>query len=286
MVAVLKRSSSLITNPSFNRIGLLAGQATLDALQKTRVILFGVGGVGSWCAEALIRSGVGTLTMVDSDLICQTNINRQVQATTKTIGCVKVAELARRLHEINPDATIEARQEIYERDGAVEYHLNTFNYVIDAIDSLSAKVDLIITASQAGATVYSALGASCKIDPSRIRISSIWESHGCRLGKFVRKRLRKRGFTGELPCIFSDELLPPQENSLGCGSGTCICPESVAVSEAEEDAMIHEWCSKKKQINGSAVHITGIYGFMLAGMVIQEVKARVDKNTPVDGPVV
>lgn len=220
--------------------------------------------------------------MVDADLICQTNVNRQVQATIDTIGCVKVTELARRLHEINPDAVIEARQEIYERDGAVDFHLDTFNYVIDAIDSLSAKVDLIITASKAGATVYSALGASCKIDPMRIRISSIWESHGCRLGKFVRKRLRKRGFTDELLCIFSDELLPPLENSLGCGSGTCICSELVAGSEAEEDAVIHEWCSKKKQINGSAVHITGIYGFMLAGMVIQDVKAKADKGTLVD----
>ncbi len=268
-------------NPSFNRLQLLTGDGVVKRLHATRVIIFGIGGVGSWCAEALARSGVGTITLVDSDLICRTNINRQVQATLASVGKVKVKELAARLLAINPDMTVEARQEVYRRGSADTFLLAGYDYVIDAIDSLSAKVDLIISATEAGATVYTALGASCKIDPTRIRIAPLWESQGCHLGKLVRKRLRRRKFSGTPLCVYSEELLPVREteNGIGCGSGNCICPKVVvSASDDEEDVLIHEWCSKKKQINGSAVHITGIYGFFLAGMVLQDVVRREESS--------
>ncbi|MBN1758993.1 MAG: ThiF family adenylyltransferase [Chitinispirillaceae bacterium] len=262
-------------NPSFNRLRLLTGDVVADRLRTTSVIVFGVGGVGSWCAEALARSGVGVITLVDSDLICRTNINRQVQATAASVGRVKVRELAARLSAINPGISVEMRQEIYKRGTADRFRLENFDYVIDAIDSLSAKVDLIISATEAGCTVFTALGASCKMNPTRIRIAPLWESQGCHLGKLVRKRLRRRKFTGTPLCVYSEELLPVRSTETGCGSGDCICPKITA----DDDALVHEWCSKKKQINGSAVHITGTFGFFLAGMVVQDVQQRVENGS-------
>jgi len=259
-----------------SRMQRLTGEAVMRRLEKTSVAVFGVGGVGSWCAEALVRSGVGMITIVDSDLICATNINRQVQATSTTVGRVKVDELARRLCEIYPAARIIARQEIYKHETADSFDLGSFDYVIDAIDSLSAKVDLIMSATAAGATVFTSLGASCKVDPSKIRVASLWKSQGCHLGKLVRKRLRRRKFDGDPLCVYSEELLEPHPVSEGCGSGTCVCPKSVTGTPDDEETMAHEWCSMKKQINGSAVHITGSFGFYLAGLVIQDVMRTVD----------
>lgn len=264
-------------DPSFNRMQLLTGRSALDALQATKVILFGVGGVGSWCAEALIRSGIGHLTMVDSDLICRTNINRQVQATRSSVGMVKVEHLAHRLRDINPRAEIITRQEIYNRNSAHEFTLDSYDYVIDAIDSLSAKVELIINATNAGAKVFSALGASCRLDPTAIRIGSLWDSKGCRLGRFVRKRLRRRGFHSDLQCVYSEERLPVHEDdNHGCGTGNCTCPEGGMAGN--DEPLVHESCAGKKQVNGSAVHITGTYGFFLAGLVIQDVTNSVQMN--------
>ncbi|MDG5813867.1 tRNA threonylcarbamoyladenosine dehydratase [Chitinispirillales bacterium ANBcel5] len=260
-------------NHAFHRMELLTGSYTLNQLAKTRVILFGVGGVGSWCAEGLIRSGVKNLTIVDSDLVCVTNINRQVQATSKTLGCVKVTELARRLREISADAQITTIQKIYDNDTRESFNLSDYDYVIDAIDSLTSKVTLLESALKAKTTVYSALGASCKLDPTRIKVSSIWDSYGCRLGKLVRKRLRRRGVRGDFKCVWSDEVLPVYAIESGCGTGECFCPKSIR-GEEDEEAFIHEWCSSKKQINGSAVHITATYGFMLSGLIIQDVVKR------------
>ncbi|KMQ52800.1 HesA/MoeB/ThiF family protein [Chitinispirillum alkaliphilum] len=254
---------------AFHRMELLIGAQSLGALSEISVILFGVGGVGSWCAEALVRSGISNLTLVDSDLVCVTNINRQVQATTRTVGCVKVTELAQRLKEINPDAQVTAIQRIYNKESQGDFILSDYDYVIDAIDSLTSKVSLIQSAYNYGATVFSALGASCKLDASRIRTSSIWDSYGCRLGKLVRKRLRRRGFKGDFLCVWSDEVLPVFPVSSGCGTGDCVCPKQA--KGGSDDTLVHEWCSKKKQINGSAVHITSIYGSMLAGLLIQDV---------------
>jgi tRNA threonylcarbamoyladenosine dehydratase len=255
----------LTSNPVFHRLEIITGVEGLQRLSTTRVIVFGVGGVGGWAAEALVRSGIGTVALVDSDVICVTNINRQVQATTETVGKSKVDELAVRLRSINPDATIIPLQKIYHRSTADQFDLATYQYVIDAIDSISNKVDLIIAAHAAGAKVFSALGASNKLDPTQIRVSPLWDSQGCPLGRYLRKRLRRKGFDGEVTCVYSEENLPLMKADLRCGKPSCLCPKTAQVS--------HEWCSSKKQINGSAVHITGIFGFYLAGLVIQDVVA-------------
>lgn len=242
-------------HPAFHRTELLIGEAALKKLAETRVILFGVGGVGSWCAEALIRSGVGHLTIVDNDVICVTNINRQLQATAQNIGQSKVEALKARLLEIHPDADVAALQKVYNRETREEFNLASYDYVIDAIDSLSNKVDLIASAMETGVKLFSAMGAANKLDATTIRVDSIWKSQGCRLAKFVRKKLRQRGATGDCLCVYSEETLPSME---------------IESPEGEGDA----WSETKAQINGSMVHITGAFGFNLAGLVVQDVAGK------------
>lgn len=261
--------------PQFYRSQLLVGEEGLSALEATRVILFGVGGVGGWTAEALIRSGVGHLTIVDSDVVCVTNINRQIQATTQTVGRSKVEELARRLREINPDADIETRMTVYDWDSFESFDLGKYDYTLDAIDSVANKVLLIFHGLREGVKLFSAMGASCKLDPSRIRVGSFWSVRGCPLARHVRKRVRKRlrneGIERDFLCVYSDEQLPGFEGPISCGSADCFCPK---IDPAGSGEPAHEWCSTKKQINGSMVHITGIFGFQLAGLVIRDVLSR------------
>jgi tRNA A37 threonylcarbamoyladenosine dehydratase len=255
------------TEQSFNRLELLTGKDALQKLNSTNVIIFGVGGVGSWCAEALIRNGIGKLTIVDSDRVCATNINRQLQATSETVGEIKVDILKKRLLSINPDASITAHCKVYNKESAPSFNIEQYDYCVDAIDSLSNKVELIVHAYTSGCKVYTALGAACKLDVSRIKTGSLWKSEGCHLGRFVRKRLRKRKFNGDIQCVYSDELLPSTGERLdGCGTGECICPGS-----ADPDNPDTDWCSLKKQINGSAVHITASFGFFLAGMITKDI---------------
>lgn len=257
---------------------MLTGMDALSELHEAKVVIFGVGGVGSWCADALIRSGIKNLTIVDSDLVCVTNINRQVQATTPNVGKVKVDALRDYLLTLNPRANIEAVQQLYNRETADQFDLSSYDYIIDAIDSLSAKVELIVNAVNSGKKFYSSFGASNKVDATRIEVTDIWKTKGCRLGKFVRKRLRKRldecKNPVHFPCVYSEELLPVYDGTIKCGSGNCACPS--IIKSPKKTSFIHEWCSKKQQINGSAVHITGTFGFILSGLIIQDIM----KNTP------
>lgn len=262
-------------NPVFHRVELVTGRDNWQKLQDTRVIIFGIGGVGSWCAESLIRTGVGHLTIVDSDRVCVTNVNRQLQATTKTVGQVKVEALKEHLLTLNPRAEIEAVEKIYDCESADEFDLDSYDYVIDAIDSLSQKVDLLIHAWKSSATLFSSMGAACKVDPTRIKVADIWKTFGCPLASLVRKRFRKMKIKPKFKAVFSDELLENGTGEIGCGTGNCVCPKVVDVNGEKVDA--HEWCSSKQQINGSLVHITGTFGFMLAGLVIQDVA---EQNRP------
>ncbi|MDR2577295.1 MAG: tRNA threonylcarbamoyladenosine dehydratase [Chitinispirillales bacterium] len=246
----------------FSRLELLVGPERLKALAGARVIVFGVGGVGSWCAEGLVRSGVGTVTIVDFDDVCVTNINRQLQATSLSVGKSKVEEIVRRLREINPKAEIEGRHRIYNLETKREFDLGGYDYVIDAIDSLSSKVDLIMNASASGAAVFSSLGAACKVDPTRVRVSSIWKSDRCRLGKFVRKRLRRWGFKGDFLCVWSDE---PE---FCVDSGNDVSVEDIV--DEDINANTND-APTNKTINGSLVNVTAVFGFTLSGLVFQDI---------------
>lgn len=258
-------------HPAHHRTELLLGLEAMERLAATRVILFGVGGVGSWCADALVRSGIGHLTIVDSDVVCITNVNRQLQATRTNVGAVKVLELSARLQSVNPDAEVVPLQKIYDEHTRDQFEIASFDYVIDAIDSLSSKIDLLCTAIATERTVYSAMGAACKLDPTRIKVDSIWKTSGCPLAREVRRGLRKRDVTGDLLCVFSSEVLPRGDTESPCGTERCFCP---AQRDEQGRTVVNEWCSRKAQINGSVVHVTATFGFILAGLVIQDVVRR------------
>lgn len=222
----------------FQRSELLLGAEAMDRIAEKRVIVFGVGGVGSWCAESLVRSGIRHLTIVDSDSVCASNINRQLMATTETIGRVKVDVLKDRLLTINPAAEITAIHEFFTADTAESFHLDTYDYIIDAIDSLKDKTLLILMACQTEAQFFSSMGAALKLDSTRIKVDEFWKIQGDPLARVLRKRFKREGQypARKFQCVYSDELIEPQ------GEG-----------------------------KGSLVHITAIFGFMLAGLVIQDI---------------
>lgn len=255
----------------FQRTGLLLGNEVMEKIASKKVIIFGIGGVGSWCAESLVRTGIRHLTLVDSDLVCITNINRQLHATVQTVGEVKTEVLKNRLLEINPSAEIQTIQRIYEPATSDTFDLDSYDYIIDAIDSLSNKIDLIRKATRTKAIFFSSMGASLKIDPTRIRVAEFWKVKGCPLGHIVRKKIRK----GDLPakeflCVYSEELLENKGSGASCGTDKCLCPKSKNAL-GDPDLADHEWCSQKAVINGTVAHITAIYGFTIAGLVIQSI---------------
>ena len=255
----------------FQRTELLLGSDIMKKLSEIRVIIFGIGGVGSWCAESLIRSGVIHLTIVDSDRVCITNINRQLHATIDTVGKVKTETLKKRLLEINPHAQITAIQKIYNANTHSEFAIETYDYIIDAIDSIQSKIHLIRMATRTNAQLFSSMGASLKIDPTRISVDEFWKVRGCPLGARIRKTIKK----GDLPakkflCVYSEEVLDNKGSNDSCGTEACLCPKNKD-TEGDESLADHEWCSSKAVINGTLAHITAIFGFTIAGLVLQSV---------------
>ncbi|MBQ0050186.1 MAG: tRNA threonylcarbamoyladenosine dehydratase [Bacteroidales bacterium] len=247
------------------RTELLLGKDKLHKLQSARVILFGVGGVGSWCAEALVRSGVQQLTIVDSDRVCATNCNRQLIATSHTVGRIKVEVLKERLLEINPEASITALQKVYEAATAETFRLETYDYIIDAIDSLQDKVDLILraTSQPSHITFVSSMGAALRRDPFMIRKSEFWKVKGDPLARAIRNKLKRdKTFPRrKFLCVYSEE--PPLKN-LGA-------EEAWSAMSAETPSTERVSSSAKAQINGSLCHITASFGMALAGIVLNDI---------------
>ena len=190
----------------FNRTSLLLGDDVMGDIYQKRVIIFGLGGVGSWCAESLVRSGIKELVLVDSDRVCVTNVNRQLMATTKTVGQVKVDVLKNRLLEINPHANIVALQDIYEEANTDKFQLDTFDYIIDAIDSLENKMQLLWHATSTKATVFSSMGAALKMDPTRIKVAEFWKVAGCPLARALRDKFKKKkmALKKKVLCVFAE----------------------------------------------------------------------------------
>ena len=261
----------------FNRTSLLLGDDVMDCIYQKRVIIFGLGGVGSWCAESLVRSGIKELVLVDSDRVCVTNVNRQLMATTKTVGQVKVEVLKNRLLEINPHANIVALQDIYEEANTDKFQLDTFDYIIDAIDSLENKMQLLWHATHTKATVFSSMGAALKMDPTKIKVAEFWKVTGCPLARALRDKFKRKKLwlKKKVLCVYSDELLKNRGQNSACGTAACMCPKvRQERSEAElknAELVDHEWCSSKAQINGTMAHATAIFGFMIAGLVMNDI---------------
>jgi tRNA A37 threonylcarbamoyladenosine dehydratase len=253
----------------FHRSELIFGKQKMKKLSEVKVIIFGIGGVGSWCAEGLIRSGIEKLTLVDADKICITNINRQLPATTKTLGQVKVDVLKSRLLEINPDAEIIALQKIYNKSTSHEFELEKFDYIIDAIDSLSSKVNLISTAQKLDSMFFSSMGAAVKIDSTRIKVGKFNEVEGCPLARWIRKKLRRINEpVGKFLCVYSDEILPNHDIEFDCQTVNCKCNKSEEFSDDDE---IEDLTLQKAVTNGSLAHITAIFGFTLSGLVLKDI---------------
>ena len=231
---------------AFSRVERLVGPSGLSRLGKARVILFGVGGVGGWCAESLVRSGIGHITIVDPDCVDESNINRQLPATSSTVGRPKVEVLKERLADINPGCEIIARRERYE--AGVTWGLDGYDIIIDAIDSLKDKAALILEASAAPGAFFSSMGAACKIDPTRVRVAEFFSVRGCPLGSALRKKLRQAKTLPAKPflCVYDDEVLPNLGPEQDPGPGKAVA-------------------------NGTLAPVTGIFGFTLAALALQEI---------------
>ena len=226
----------------FDRAERMLGKETMDALARLRVAVFGLGGVGSWCVESLVRSGVGHFLLVDSDTVCASNVNRQAMATSKTVGRVKADALAERLREINPAVDLDVRQCRYCDETAAEFDFTRYDYVIDAIDSVEDKMLLIRNALAApDTTLFSSMGAAFKMDPFQIRHSAFRKVAGDGLARALRQRFRKSGGIPErsFECVWSEERREGQTFERPCGS---------------------------------IVHTTASFGFALAALVVADVQ--------------
>lgn len=248
-------------NPAiFNRTIRLVGNETMDVISSKRVIIFGVGGVGSWCAESLVRSGITHLTIVDSDVVNVTNVNRQLMATTKTVGQVKVDVLKQRLLEINPDAEIDARAELYTKETSADFHLKDYDYIVDAIDSLTPKMNLLLAATKTHAKVYSSMGAALKMDPTKIQVAEFWDVKGCPLARSLRDKFKQYDVrpSKKIKCVFSEELL----DNVG-----------PVANDDGSPADFH-----KVKYNGTMAHAVAIFGFTIAGLVMKDICDKAKKQ--------
>lgn len=242
---------------ALQRLSVLIGEPAISLLKKTHVALFGVGGVGSWCAEALVRSGVGCISLIDFDRIATSNINRQLPALPKTVGLSKVLVLAQRLRDISPEVQVQTFEHLYSNENRDLFDWDAYDFVIDAIDTVRHKTDLIAYAVEKGCTVFSSLGAAGKLDPTQVRLASIWKTKGCPLGKLVRGNLRKQGFQGDFKAVYSEEK--PRQG--------------YAVKELGETEL--EKTLLKPMVLGSAVQVTATFGMALTALVVQEVMNRI-----------
>lgn len=260
-------------NPIFDRARLLMGDDVMQTIASRRVIIFGVGGVGSWVAECLIRSGIRHLTIVDSDRICASNVNRQLMATSLTVGEVKVDALRRHLLEISPDADILALQKIYSADTADDFALDTYDYIIDAIDSLKDKALLMLRACETRATLFSSMGAALKMDPTLIRVAEFWKVRGCPLGAALRKKFKHMHCrpARKFMCVYGEQVL---DNRGAHQVATSTMPDAQEPAPGDPTLAHHDWNASKAQINGSMVHITAIFGFTIGGMVLNDIYTK------------
>jgi len=257
----------------FSRAELMLGSRSLDAISGVRVAIFGLGGVGSWCAESLVRTGVRQLMLVDSDRVSVTNVNRQLMATTRTVGQVKVDVLAARLREINPDVVLDVRPAVYCAATAPGFNLAKWDYVIDAIDSLENKALLIRNAlSFPSVTLFASMGAALKMDPFQIRHGEFSKVAGDPLARALRQKLRRTGGMPGRPfeCVWSPERRENLGNAAADAAGQCESGEG----QGDPASAGRGWDSLKARINGTVAHTTAIFGFALASLVISDIERR------------
>lgn len=244
---------------SFSRTQLLLGEQAMKRLEGSRIAVFGIGGVGGYTVEALARSGVGTLDLIDDDKVCLTNINRQILATRKTVGKYKVDVAAERIAEINPHCCVNTWKTFYLPETADQFDFTAYDYVVDAIDTVSGKLQLVLSARDAGVPIISAMGAGNKVDASAFRVADIYETSVCPLARVMRHELRKHGVE-RLKVVYSPEkpLRPIEDLSISCRAH-CICPPGTK-----------RHCTDRRDIPGSTAFVPAVAGLILAGEVIRD----------------
>ena len=241
----------------FSRTELLFGKEAMEKLAASRVAVFGIGGVGGYTVEALIRSGVGTVDLIDDDKVCLTNINRQIYATRKTVGKYKVDVAAERIHEINPDAVVNTYKTFYTPDTAEQFDFTQYDYIVDAIDTITGKIALVVNADAAGTPIISSMGAGNKVDPTAFEVTDLYKTSVCPLAKVMRYELKRRGIK-KLKVVYSKEptITPIDDMAISCRAH-CICPPGTARK-----------CTQRRQVPGSNAFVPSVVGLIIAGEVI------------------
>ena len=243
----------------FSRTELLLGKKAMERLAGARVAVFGIGGVGGYVCEALVRSGVGSFDLIDDDKVCLTNLNRQIIATRKTIGKYKVDVMKERILDINPDAKVEVHKCFFLPENAEEFHFEDYDYIVDAVDTVTAKIELIMKAKEVGTPIISSMGAGNKLDASRFRVADIYKTSGCPLAKVMRRELKKRGVK-KLKVVYSDELpIKPKDDMANSCRTNCICPPGAE----------HK-CTERRAIPGSTAFVPSVAGLIIAGEIVKD----------------
>ena len=246
----------------FARTELLLGKDAMDVLKNSRVAVFGVGGVGGYVCEALVRSGVGAFDLIDDDKVCLTNLNRQIIATRKTVGKYKVDVMEERIHDINPDAQVRVHKCFFLPENADEFPFDEYDYVVDAVDTVTAKISLVMKAQEKNIPIISSMGAGNKLDGSQFRVADIYKTKVCPLAKVMRRELKKRSVK-KLKVVYSEEMptRPVEDMAISCRTN-CICPPGAQ----------HK-CTERRDIPGSVAFVPSVAGLIIAGEVVKDLTA-------------
>lgn len=247
----------------FSRTELLLGKEAMEKLKNAKVAVFGIGGVGGYVCEALVRSGVGAFDLIDDDKVCLTNLNRQIIATRKTIGKYKTDVMKDRILEINPDARVEVHKCFFLPENADEFPFEEYDYIVDTVDTVTAKISLVMKAQEMNVPIISSMGAGNKLDASQFRVADIYKTKVCPLAKVMRRELKKRGVK-KLKVVYSEEqpTRPVEDMAISCRTN-CICPPGAA----------HK-CTERRDIPGSVAFVPSVAGLIIAGEVVKDLAAK------------
>ena len=247
----------------FSRTELLLGKEAMDKLANSRVAVFGIGGVGGYVCEALVRTGVGAFDLIDDDKVCLTNLNRQIIATRKTVGQYKVDVMKERMLEINPKVDVRVHKCFFLPENAEEFPFEEYDYIVDAVDTVTAKISLVMKAQEMNIPIISSMGAGNKLDASKFQVADIYKTKVCPLAKVMRRELKKRGVK-KLKVVYSEEqpTRPIEDMSVSCRTH-CICPPGAK----------HK-CTERRDIPGSVAFVPSVVGVIIAGEVVKDLSVN------------
>ena len=252
----------------FSRTELIFGKDAMEKLAASRVAVFGIGGVGGYTVEALVRSGIGAIDIIDDDKVCLTNINRQIYATRKTVGKYKVDVAEERIKDINPDIKVNAFKTFYTPETSSQFDFTQYDYIVDAVDTVTAKIELIMKAEEAGTPIICSMGAGNKVNADAFEVADIYQTSVCPLARVMRNELRKKGIK-KLKVVYSKEapITPADDMANSCRTD-CICPPGM-----------DRKCTQRRQVPGSNAFVPSTAGLIIAGEVIKDlINYKQEKN--------